>query len=95
MTLARAAAEIPTLEHYIWSTLPAAKELTGGKCPVPHFDYKAVVDRRIREELPALAAKTTSLFFGFYPSNFAYFHMLKPIPVVSGRPYASIQEMRS
>ncbi|KAL1390210.1 hypothetical protein HDK64DRAFT_327220 [Phyllosticta capitalensis] len=80
MTLARAAAEIPTLEHYIWSTLPAAKELTGGKCPVPHFDYKAVVDRRIREELPALAAKTTSLFFGFYPSNFAYFHMLKPIP---------------
>ncbi|KAK8151142.1 hypothetical protein IWX90DRAFT_96561 [Phyllosticta citrichinensis] len=81
MTLARAAAEIPTLEHYIWSTLPAAKEITGGKHPVPHFDYKAVVDRRIRDELPALAAKTTSLFFGFYPSNFAYFPMLKPMPV--------------
>ncbi|KAK7526383.1 uncharacterized protein IWZ02DRAFT_430468 [Phyllosticta citriasiana] len=81
MTLARAAAEVPTLEQYIWSTLPAAKELTGGKCPVPHFDYKARVDRRIRDELPALAAKTTSLFFGFYPSNFAFFPMLKPMPV--------------
>lgn len=83
MTLARVAAEMDTLEHYIWSTLPPAKELTGGKCPVPHFDYKAAVDRRIREELPNLASKTTFLFFGFYPSNFAFFPMLKPLIVVS------------
>ncbi|GME51530.1 NAD(P)-binding protein [Neofusicoccum parvum] len=81
VTLARLAAEVKTLEHFIWSTLPAADVLTNGECPVPHFDYKAKVDRHIREKIPALAAKSTFLFFGFYPSNFAFFHMLKPMAV--------------
>ncbi|EKG13553.1 NmrA-like protein [Macrophomina phaseolina MS6] len=82
VTLARLAAEVKTLEHFIWSTLPAAEQLTDGKCPVPHFDYKAKVDRHIREQMPDLAAKSTFLFFGFYPSNFAFFPMLKPMAVV-------------
>jgi hypothetical protein len=81
--LARVAAEVKTLEHYIWSTLPAAEEITHGKFPVPHFDYKAKVDDHIRKNMPELAAKTTFLMFGFYPSNFAFFPMLKPQPVVS------------
>ncbi|RMZ67962.1 hypothetical protein GMOD_00004054 [Pyrenophora seminiperda CCB06] len=83
ITLAKLAAEVGTLEHYIWSTLPAAKEMTNGKFPVPHFDYKAKVDKYIWEKLPDLAAKTTFLMFGFYPSNFAFFPMLKPIPVAT------------
>jgi NmrA-like family len=82
MKLARAAAKTSTLEHYIWSTLPAAKALTGGKFPVPHLDYKANVDHRIRKELPQLAKKTTYLYFGFYPSNMAFFPMMKPLEVV-------------
>ncbi|KAI4686584.1 uncharacterized protein J4E84_005865 [Alternaria hordeiaustralica] len=81
--LARLAAEVKTLEHYIWSTLPAADEITKGKFPVPHFDYKAKVDDHIRKNMPELAAKTTFLMFGFYPSNFAFFPMLKPQPVAS------------
>ncbi|KAF4302672.1 NAD(P)-binding protein [Botryosphaeria dothidea] len=85
VTLARVAAEVETLEHYIWSTLPAADQLTAGSCPVPHFDYKARVDRHIRDHMPALAAKTTFLFFGFYPSNFAFFPMLKPLEVPATR----------
>lgn len=84
ITLANVAAEVSTLEHYIWSTLPAAEEITNGKYPVPHMDYKAKVDVYIQKNLPVLAAKTTFLMFAFYPSNFAYFPLLKPLPVVSG-----------
>ncbi|KAF2688511.1 NAD(P)-binding protein, partial [Lentithecium fluviatile CBS 122367] len=78
MNLARAAAKTPTLEHYIWSTLPNAKKLSKGKTLCAHLDYKAEVDDRIRAELPELAKKTTFLFFGYYPSNMVFFPMLKP-----------------
>ncbi|KAH6613140.1 hypothetical protein C7974DRAFT_418228 [Boeremia exigua] len=83
ITLARLAAEVKTLEHYIWSTLPAADKITNGGYPVPHFDYKAKVDDYIWKSMPALAAKTTFLMFAFYPSNFAFFPLLKPLPVVT------------
>lgn len=86
ITLARLANEVKTLEHFIWSTLPAARKMTQGKFPVPHFDYKAKVDDHIWKNLPDLAAKTTFLVFGFYPSNFAFFPMLKPVPVVGRSP---------
>ncbi|EUC32458.1 hypothetical protein COCCADRAFT_37630 [Bipolaris zeicola 26-R-13] len=79
--LARLASQVKTLEHYIWSTLPNGEKLTEGRIPVPHFDYKARVDDYIKETLPELAAKTTFLMFGFYPTNFADFPMLKPVPV--------------
>ncbi|ORY04863.1 hypothetical protein BCR34DRAFT_591066 [Clohesyomyces aquaticus] len=79
MKLARAASKTSTLEHYIWSTLPNAKNSSNGKAPVPHFDYKADVDDRIRAELPDLAKKTTYLWLGFYPTNLAFFPMVKPI----------------
>ncbi|KAF2121230.1 hypothetical protein BDV96DRAFT_206571 [Lophiotrema nucula] len=81
MKLARAATKTSTLEHYIWSTLPGAKNMTDGKIEVPHLDYKANVDARIKSELPQLANKTTYLFFGYYPSNMAFFPFLKPIEV--------------
>ncbi|KAF5007495.1 hypothetical protein FDECE_6183 [Fusarium decemcellulare] len=70
MRAARAASRSSTLEHYIFSTLPHASRLSNGKYPVPHMDYKAIADERIRKELPDLAAKMTSLFVAFYPSNF-------------------------
>ena len=49
----------------------------------PHMDYKAIVDDRIRAELPELAAKTTYLYFGYYPQNMAFFPLLKPFELVS------------
>jgi hypothetical protein len=82
-TLAKLAAEVKTLEHYIWSTLPPAEEITKGKFPVPHFDYKARVDRFIQKSLPDLHNKTTYLGMAFYPNNLAFFPLLKPLPVVS------------
>ncbi|KAK3314481.1 hypothetical protein B0H66DRAFT_314073 [Apodospora peruviana] len=87
MNLARAAAKTSTLEHYLWSTQPSAKrQFPDGKLETPHMDYKANVDARIQAELPDLAAKTTYLYFGYYPQNMAYFPLIKPLeyPPASG-----------
>lgn len=47
------------------------------------MDYKANVDVRMKKDLPALAAKTTFLLFGYYPSNMAFLPMMKPVELVS------------
>jgi hypothetical protein len=83
MNIAVAASKTPTLEHYIWSTLPSATKVSNGKFKVPHLDYKEEIDGRIIAELPALAKKTTFLWLGWYPANIAFFPMLKALPVVS------------
>lgn len=70
--MARAASKIPTLKHYIWSTLPGANSISQGQHPVPHMDAKATVDDYIRCELPGLLRKTTFMYVGFYGSNLLY-----------------------
>ncbi|TKA80145.1 hypothetical protein B0A55_03324 [Friedmanniomyces simplex] len=70
-SIALAASKVPTLEHYVFSTLPKALDLTKGERPVPHMDHKAGVDDRIRKELPELAAKTTFVWLGWYAANMA------------------------
>lgn len=45
-------------------------------------DYKAKIDDRIKAELPELAAKTTYLYFGYYPSNLVVFPFLIPCQLV-------------
>lgn len=83
MKLARAAAsQLSTVEHYIWSTTPSAKRKFNGEHVTPHMDYKANIDARIKSELPQLAARTTYLYFGYYPQNMAYFPLLRPFQVV-------------
>ncbi|KAK0481183.1 putative hscarg dehydrogenase [Armillaria luteobubalina] len=67
--LADAAAATPTLEHYVWSTLPMTKNTTGGAVTVPHFDSKAHVDEYIISSLPDLAKKTTFFWAGYYATN--------------------------
>lgn len=81
--MADAAAATPTLEHYIWSTLPSAEVATGEKIRVPHADYKARVDKYIKEKLPDLAKKTTFFWMGFYATNLAYFPPFTPTYMVS------------
>ncbi|KAF1814646.1 NAD(P)-binding protein [Eremomyces bilateralis CBS 781.70] len=95
MTIARGAAQTPTLEHYIWSTLPSGKADFPGKLVTPHMDYKAAVDARIKSELPKLASKTTYLYLGFYPQNFFTYPSIKPVqyPPGSGT-YVQIQPSR-
>ncbi|EMC93490.1 hypothetical protein BAUCODRAFT_243345 [Baudoinia panamericana UAMH 10762] len=76
--IALAASKIPTLQHYVFSTLPSATELTKGQRPVPHMDHKARVDDRIRNELPELARKTTFVWLGWYAANMAFFPLIRP-----------------
>ncbi|KAF9017292.1 NAD(P)-binding protein [Hymenopellis radicata] len=74
-TLANAVLATPTVQHYIWSTLPYYPlhkyDLNGTK--TPHFHSKVTVDEYILS-LPELAKKTTFLLLGFYVSNLATFN---------------------
>ncbi|KAK0723548.1 hypothetical protein B0T26DRAFT_642271 [Lasiosphaeria miniovina] len=73
VNLAQAAASaLPTLEHYIWSTLPDARTLSAGKYVVPHFDGKARVDAYIRTQQPALLAVTTFFWVTWYHNNYVW-----------------------
>ncbi|KAI6914434.1 hypothetical protein KC334_g699 [Hortaea werneckii] len=84
--IALAASQIPTLEHYLFSTLLKARGLSKGHRPVPHMDHKAGVDDRIRKELPDLAAKTTFVWLGWYAASMASFPLVRPfeLPLSGG-----------
>lgn len=71
INMVKAASKIPTLQHYIWSTLPNSTVLSQGKVTVPHFDAKARVDDFIRQDKEFLA-KTTFAMFGMYAENMLY-----------------------
>ncbi|KAL2845927.1 hypothetical protein BJY01DRAFT_213776 [Aspergillus pseudoustus] len=81
----KAAKLTPTLEHYIWSTLPNANALSKGKFSVPFFDNKSAVDDYIRQDKEFLA-KTTFLYLTFYSSN-VFFPVYLPIHVKSVNKY--------
>ncbi|KAM0127284.1 hypothetical protein ACHAP3_008852 [Botrytis cinerea] len=85
--LARAAARKPTLEHYIWSTIPDSNVITGGRIRVAHWDHKARVDVYIQRELPLLAKKTSYLYFGMYSDTILTQPLFTPleIPGSSGK----------
>ncbi|RDL35435.1 putative NmrA-like family-containing protein 1 [Venustampulla echinocandica] len=68
INLARAAAQTSTLKHYIWSTLPNASQISGGKYVIPHFDSKNKIDAFIKD-IPALYEKTTFLWLTWFASN--------------------------
>jgi hypothetical protein len=86
--LATAAAATSTLEHYVWSTLPDGRALTGGKFVVPHFDGKNEVDRFIRAN-KELLTKTTFLWVTFYHSNLN-FPVFTPTWVPSAGKYVQL-----
>ncbi|KAM0259701.1 hypothetical protein ACHAQJ_003135 [Trichoderma viride] len=71
VNLANAAAATPTLEHYIWSTLPNSRRLSNGQQIVPHFDGKNRIDDHIKSN-QTLLAKTTFLWITFYAENFRF-----------------------
>jgi len=69
--LANAAAKTETLKHYIWSTLPNGKQLSGGKYNIPHFEGKNQIDAYIKQN-PTLFAKTTFIWNTYYASNLMF-----------------------
>lgn len=81
INLAKAASKTPTLEHYIWSTLPDNQSISNGSCSVPHFESKHRVDEFIKKD-KALLAKTTFLWVTFYATNIML-PTIRPNSVVS------------
>jgi NmrA-like family len=71
INLANAAIKTPTLEHYIWSTLPNGAKVSGGKALIPHFEAKNRVDKYIKRN-ESLFAKTTFLWITWYGNNYQY-----------------------
>lgn len=81
LNIVTAASETPTLKHFIWSTLPHARNISNGKYQVPHFVAKNRAEDYIKN-VPDLLAKTTFLWVGWYASNFRY-PIFKPTLIVS------------
>jgi hypothetical protein len=71
INLARAASKTPTLERYIWSTLPNSKRISNGKYIIPHFESKNIVDDHIKQD-KNLYPKTTFVWVTFYAANYLY-----------------------
>ncbi|EED22630.1 NAD dependent epimerase/dehydratase, putative [Talaromyces stipitatus ATCC 10500] len=71
--LVKAASAIPTLEHYVWSTLPKGNK----EYPVYHFEGKPEADDLVRAG-PFLPPRTTLFMVCFYANN---------LQIASFRPY--------
>ncbi|KAJ2992258.1 hypothetical protein NUW58_g2224 [Xylaria curta] len=69
--IAQAAAETASLQHFIWSTLPHASEISGGRYRLTNHIAKNKVDDYIRDNAE-LAAKTTFFVIAQYHSNYSY-----------------------
>jgi hypothetical protein len=68
INMAQACLETPSLQHFIWSTMPDAAKLSNGAFDLPTFKGKPPVDAFIRAH-DALLAKTTFLFVSQYAST--------------------------
>ncbi|KAH8160591.1 hypothetical protein CIB48_g7657 [Xylaria polymorpha] len=78
--IAQAAAETAGLQHFIWSTLPHASEISNGRYHLSNHVAKNKVDDYIRTNA-GLAAKTTFLLIAQYHSNYSYGPVsIHPIP---------------
>lgn len=77
-----AAANSPSLERFIISTLPNVSELSGGKYTnVCHFDSKAKAESYAKCSHPALWLKTSVYQPGYFLINFINHPMGQPIKV--------------
>ncbi|KAF6828327.1 NmrA-like family protein [Colletotrichum plurivorum] len=68
--IAAAAAGVPTLERFVFSTLPGVSDLSHGRLKnVYHYDGKANIVKHIQSSLPELWSKTSLIFVGHYNGN--------------------------
>ena len=82
LNVSEAASQIPTLKHFIVSSLPRPTDISGGKHKVPHMDYKSLAVEHAEDRFPSLAPKLTSLWVGWYATNLALWPTMKPFPWV-------------
>ncbi|KAJ5641799.1 hypothetical protein N7490_005799 [Penicillium lividum] len=66
-----AAAKVGTLDRFIYSSLPNANKLSGGKyAHVYHYDGKAIAEEYGKSKYPQLWEKTSVFYAGFYLENY-------------------------
>ncbi|KAL5350727.1 hypothetical protein ACLOAV_004296 [Pseudogymnoascus australis] len=73
------AAKVPTLERLIYSALPSATKITGGKYHSLHWEAKADIVEYIESEHPELAKKTSFIYLGAYNTNALLSPQLDPL----------------
>lgn len=74
-----AAAEIPTLERFVYSALGPMKKHSRGKYPLSyHWDSKATIVEYIQREQPSLARKTSFIYPAVYATNPLFMPALSP-----------------
>ncbi|KAJ8132068.1 hypothetical protein O1611_g1556 [Lasiodiplodia mahajangana] len=83
--IAQAAAETVGLQHFIWSSLPHASDISNGRYHLYNHVGKNKVDDYIRANAD-LAAKTTILVIGQYHSNYSY-NAISIYPIPSANAY--------
>ncbi|TVY12896.1 NmrA-like family domain-containing protein 1 [Lachnellula arida] len=66
---ARAAAAVPELERYVYSTLPSVKKASNGKYGSHHNETKPTIAEYILKQQPELAKKTSFIYLGAYATN--------------------------
>lgn len=68
-----AAAKVSTLERFIYSSLPYANKLSGGKYEhVYYYDSKAAAEEYGKATYPKLWEKTSVFYAGFYLENYVW-----------------------
>jgi hypothetical protein len=68
-----AAAKVSTLERFIYSSLPYANKLSGGKYEhVYYYDSKAAAEEYGKATYPELWEKTSVFYAGFYLENYVW-----------------------
>ncbi|KAK9366206.1 hypothetical protein V1509DRAFT_641872 [Lipomyces kononenkoae] len=85
LTIAKAAAAQPNLEHVVFSALGDPEKLFDGKYKhnLP-YNAKARIERAIKKDYPELWAKTTSLLVALYHSNWLM-PPFAPVKVADGK----------
>lgn len=70
---------LSTLERFVFSTLPAVQVISGGKYRHAYeFDSKAGVESYIRERLPELRARLSTVTLGVFQENWADVAAFRP-----------------
>ncbi|KFY18448.1 hypothetical protein V493_08612 [Pseudogymnoascus sp. VKM F-4281 (FW-2241)] len=75
----QAAAKVPGLERLIYSALPSATDITGGKYHSLHWEAKADIVKYIENEHSELAKKTSFIYLGAYNTNALLSPQLDPL----------------
>ncbi|GAQ45785.1 NmrA-like family protein [Aspergillus niger] len=69
-TIIDAAAQTPTVQHFIWSSLPDPERVSGGILKnIHHWKSKSLVADYIQQQYPELWGKTTVVLFPNYFEN--------------------------